>query len=110
MATLPNPTRVAVYLLIELGPKGSLGDIRNALTHEEIAPIVVASRAAIILTFRALARLRVVTYSRQNIQLARTKSSEGMRPIYSILMASLNDCRLPLGQSTAFMNWTDSEL
>jgi CRP/FNR family cyclic AMP-dependent transcriptional regulator len=70
MATLSIPARVAAYLLSELGPSEASSDIKNPLTHEEIASIVGASREAVTRTFRALARLGIVSYSRQNIHVA----------------------------------------
>lgn len=70
MATLSIPARVAAYLLSEIAPTETSSDIKNPLTHEEIASIVGASREAVTRTFRALSSLGIVTYSRQNIHIA----------------------------------------
>jgi CRP-like cAMP-binding protein len=64
MATLSVQSRLATYLLNEASLNGNQVDIRNPLTHEELATLLGANREVITRALRAFEKLGLIAYSR----------------------------------------------
>lgn len=69
MATLPIQGRLASYLLEECSKNPASEEIKNPLTHEELASLLGTNREAITRTLRVFEKLGLVVYSRQRIKM-----------------------------------------
>jgi CRP-like cAMP-binding protein len=78
MATLSIRARVASYLLGQCDATSENADIKNPLTHEELASLLGSNREAITRTLRELDRAGILVYSRQNIRVLNLAKLQGI--------------------------------